>query len=85
MIGITLKQQAIHHATSCGWSNDSAKTVADLAVEVAESNFPILNTTHFNQVMREAMQVDGEAAHGITSSGGASAQASAQAPEKGQQ
>jgi hypothetical protein len=69
MIGITLRQQAIHHATSCGWSSDSAKTVADIAVEVAESNFPILNSAHFGRVMREAMQVDAEAAHGITEKG----------------
>lgn len=62
MIGFTLRQQATHHALSRGWSSDSAKTVADIAVEVAENNFPILNATHFKQVMREAMQVDGEAA-----------------------
>ena len=60
MIGITLRQQAYHHAKSCSWSDDAAKTVADLAVEVAESNFPIMNATNFEQVMRAAMHSDGE-------------------------
>lgn len=65
MIGLTLRQQAISHATSRGWSRESAQTVAEIAVEAAESTLPILNSEHFSQVMREAMQVDGESTHGI--------------------
>ena len=64
MIGLTLRQQAIRYATAKGWSIDSAQTVAELAVEINESNFPLFGK-NFKQVIREAMQVDGEAAHGI--------------------
>jgi len=68
VIGLTLRQQAIRYATSKGWSTDSAQTVADDAVEISESNLPLFGED-FKQVMREAMRVDGEEAHGITKGG----------------
>ena len=60
MIGLTLKTQAVNYALEKGWSTDSANTVAEIAVEVAESNAPIFNTKHFKQVMREAMFTDSD-------------------------
>lgn len=65
MLGITLKQQAKNYATSKGWSEDAANTVAGDAVEICGSNLPIFSETEFRQVMREAMRNDGESAQGI--------------------
>ena len=55
MNGLTLRQQAIRYATAIGWSIDSAQTVADLAVEISESNLPLYGKD-FKQVVREAMR-----------------------------
>jgi len=55
MIGLTLRQQAFQFATDRGWSSESAQTVAELAVEISESNLPIFGKD-FKQVMREALR-----------------------------